>query len=343
MQFRPSACIAVVASFPLALLPAAAQAHVKWFCAYNVEGSPRGLENVLCEDFEQLVVLAISLLLVGAIVEGTPLGSALLRSLDRVTGLIRRYEEAVIRLVAAGFFTSLWALKTILLTPELTTNLTFVPWLQLAIAAALLSRYTLTAAAGGIVVLFAMSVSQYGVFHLMDYPIFLGLAAYLAYVGFGRPFPWLRGLDLLRWSVAITLMWASIEKWAYPQWTAPLFVTHPEMSFGFDPDFYMRAAGVVEFTLAFALLWTPLVRRCAAAMLLGPFVGAIADFGKIDAIGHSCIIAILVVVLADNARAPVRIRTIVFTPISYSAALSLFLLTYYSLHAALFGGPIGIG
>ena len=36
------------------------------------------------------------------------------------------------------------------------------------------------------------------------------------------------------------------------------------MAIGFSPEFFMRAAGVVEFTLAFALVCTPLVRRLAA-------------------------------------------------------------------------------
>jgi hypothetical protein len=53
-------------------------------------------------------------------------------------------------------------------------------------------------------------------------------------------------------------MWASIEKWAYPEWSYPLLTLHPGMTFGFTPQFYMQAAGVVEFALAFALLWTPL-------------------------------------------------------------------------------------
>ena len=349
VSFRPCHRLAAIAGISLGLLPVSAQAHVKWFCAYNVAGSPQGLQNVLCEDFEQLVLLAISLLIVGCLVEMTPVGSALLKSLDAVTSPIRRHQELVVRLVGAGFFASLWTLqfpalwllKPVLLTPELTTGHAFVPWLQLAIAIALLSRYTLMAAAGGIVVLFGMSVAEYGVFHLMDYPIFLGLAAYFAYLGLERPIAWLRAPDLLRWSAAITLMWAAIEKWAYPQWSAPLFLTHPQMSMGFDVDFYMRAAGVVEFTLAFALIGSPLMRRIAAAMLLGPFIGAIGEFGKIDAIGHSCIIAVLMVILADDARRTVRRRALVLTPLGYSTALTMFILGYYGLHAALFGAAGG--
>ena len=339
---RPFARIALLLPIGVFLLPVAAEAHVKWFCAYNVAGSPQGLENVLCEDFEQLVLLAIFLLLAGGLVEWTPLGNSLMRALDRVTSPVRRYEEGLVRAVAAGFFAALGMMNpSVLLTPELTTTYAFVPWLQLAIAAALLWRPTLVAAAGGMLVLFGMSVAQYGLFHLMDYPIFLGLAAYIANLGLEKPLSWLRGRDILRWSAAITLMWASIEKWAYPEWSAPLFVLHPEMSLGFDKDFYMRAAGVVEFTLAFAMVWTPLARRIAAAMLLGPFIGAIPEFGKIDAIGHSCIIAVLVVILADDMRMPIRIRRVCATPLGYSMALTVFLLGYYGLHQMFFGAGVG--
>jgi len=98
---------------------------------------------------------------------------------------------------------------------------------------------------------------------------------------------------------------------------------------------------VVEFTLAFAMVWTPLARRIAAAMLLGPFIGAIPEFGKIDAIGHSCIIAVLVVILADDMRMPIRIRRVCATPLGYSVALTVFLLGYYGLHQMFFGAGVG--
>ena len=89
-------------------------------------------------------------------------------------------------------------------------------------------------------------------------------------------------------------MWASIEKWAYPEWSFPLFVQHPDMTLGFDPDFFMRAAGAVEFALAFALMWTPLVRRVGAIMLAAMFISAVFEFGKIDLIGHTLIVVVLV-------------------------------------------------
>jgi hypothetical protein len=62
-----------------------ASAHVKWFCAYDVAGQPRGLESVLCTDFEILVGLGALALLTGCLTEGTTLGQAVVRALNRVT------------------------------------------------------------------------------------------------------------------------------------------------------------------------------------------------------------------------------------------------------------------
>ena len=62
-------------------------AHVKWFCAYNVAGQPDGLENVLCPDFEFLTGLSVLALMAGSLLEGTPIGMAILHALDRATAL----------------------------------------------------------------------------------------------------------------------------------------------------------------------------------------------------------------------------------------------------------------
>jgi hypothetical protein len=333
------------AAFPLAcvfdgLFAGPASAHVKWFCAYDVAGQPQGLGNVLCLDFEFLTGLSILALMTGSVLEGTPLGLAMLRSLDRVTRLARENIEFIFRAACAFFFIAIWGAGGILLTPELKTSSVLVGALQLGIAAGMLSRRTMPLSALGIFVLFGIGVWQYGAFHLADYPIFLGVAAYLALVGGRTNFFGARPIDVLRWAAGITLMWASIEKWAYPEWSYPLFIEHPEMTLGFTPDFFMRAAGAVEFALAFALLWTPLVRRVGAVMLAAMFVSAVFEFGKIDLIGHSLIIVALLAIAADDGGKAARLRDSWLLPLGYATALVGFLATYYAAHAALFGTGI---
>jgi hypothetical protein len=97
-------------------------------------------------------------------------------------------------------------------------------------------------------------------------------------------------------------------------------------------------AGMVEFGLAFSLLWTPLVRRLAAVALLSMFVSAAFEFGKIDAIGHMVIVVILLAIAADDGNAPGRLP--VMAPLCLSAALVLTIILYYGGHALLFGTGI---
>jgi len=344
-MFRPAKRLSAAAVLPLACVldmffAGPASAHIKWFCVYDVASQPVGLENVLCPDFELLTGLSLLGLLTGAAVEGTVIGDAVLRAFDQATSYIRDNVETLFRAACAFFFISIWAVGGILLTPELKTDSIWVSALQLAIAAGMLSRRTMPLSAFGIFVLFDTAVWNYGGFHLADYPVFLGFAAYIALVGGRTNFFGARPIDVLRCAAAITLMWASIEKWAYPQWSYPLLIQHPEMTLGFAPDFYMRAAGAIEFALAFSLLWTPLVRRVGAIMLTAMFASAVFAFGKIDLIGHSLIVVALIGIIADSGGKPASVRDFWLMPAAYAASLALFLATYYLVHAQLFGTTV---
>jgi hypothetical protein len=324
-----------------ALWAGAASAHVKWFCAFDVAGQPRGLENVLCPDFEVLIGLSVMALMAGALAEGTDIGAAMLRSIDRVTVYLRENTEMIFRAGTAFFFISIWAVGGILLTPELKTSSTLIGALHLAIAAGMLSRRTMPLSAAGIALLFVIGVWNYGVFHLADYPVFLGVAAYLALTGLQKDLFGVRAVDIVRWTAGVTLMWASVEKWAYPEWSFPLFADHPGMALGFTPEFFMRAAGAVEFALAFALIWTPLVRRLASVLLTAMFVSAVAEFGKVDLIGHTLIVVVLLAIIADNGgKRSEALRDSWMIPAAYASALAAFLAVYYAGHAVLFGTTI---
>ena len=339
MRQRLTAAISL-ACMVNAALPGVALAHVKWFCAFDVAGQPRSLANVLCADLEFLVGLTILFLLSGSLIEGTRLGVAVVRSIDRATGFIRENTEMMYRVGAAFFFVSVWATGGILLTPELKTSSTVVGIIQLGIAACMLSRRTLPLAALGMAMLFLTAIWKYGAFHLADYPVFIGIAIYFVLVGLNRDLSGMHPLDVVRWSAALTLMWASIEKWAYPEWSFPLLDQYPNMMLGFDREFFMRAAGAIEFVLAFALLLTPMVRRVAATILAGMFIAAIFQFGKLDLIGHTMIIVVLLGIVADNRESFAVLRRPELVPVGYVAALVLYLGVYYLAHAALFGTRI---
>ncbi len=215
------------------LVPTEAQAHVKWFAPYNVAQAPVGLTGVLNPSFIGLLILTLVLLWVFCLLERTAIGVTLLASVDEVFSLLRGKTDTHRRAGTAGFFVAIWAHGGIILTPELYTTSAATEWLQLAIAVGLVFRITMPLSALGMVVLFAQGIWSYGLFHMMDYPIFLGDAVYLAMSGFGMTsLLGLRALDIVRIGASVTLLWASVEKWAYPEWTYPILYAHQDLSMG---------------------------------------------------------------------------------------------------------------
>ena len=198
---------------------------------------------------------------------------------------------------------ALFAAGGVILTPELRTTADWPAWLQLGIAISLLSGRTCVLGAIGILVLYGYAVSLYGVFHLTDYPIFLGIAAYLALTSCTSERLRASRMPILFVTLCISLMWGAVEKWAYPQWTLPLLSERPYLTFGIPAADFMIIAGFVEFALAFYILTGIALVRLAILVLLTIFVAAIADFGKVDAIGHLPIIVPLIVISARGDEA----------------------------------------
>ena len=126
-----------------------ARAHVKWFADYDLEARPRALAEVASTPFWILTAICLLLLWFFCHLERTRAGDALLAAIDELSAAIRGRTEDLFRSVTAAFFISLWVAGGIILTPELRTELEFVPWLQAAIAAGMFWRATLPLSAMG--------------------------------------------------------------------------------------------------------------------------------------------------------------------------------------------------
>ena len=311
-----------------------AVAHVKWFASYDVPAQPKILSHVLTAQFFMLMGIAAAILLATCYIERTTIGYRVNSFLDRLSTLFYYRIDDLYRAATAVFFIAVPLLGGTILTPELKTAHAHIEIYQIMIAIGLFWRPTMVLSAIGIVIIYGYGIRQYGIFHMLDYPIFLGLAAYLFLSGLHRRITHPRPLDISRWATGITLIWASVEKWAYPGWTYPVLESQPEISFGFSPGLYMDAAGVIEFACAFGLFWTPLVRRLSAITLLLVFLSAILPFGKLDAVGHLMIIIILIGILFD--KHPSKPRPPILSAIFMAGVLAIDLLAYYGLHKFLY-------
>lgn len=318
-----------------------ADAHVKWFAPYIVDAPPQALSSTLTNQWFWIgIALVLVFFLATRAIEKMPLGQSILAGMDKVTNPLWMRLDDFVRVVIAAFFVAIFAVGGVYLTPDLKTPNEWVSWIQLLIAAFVFSRKTMPLAAAGIILLWVLALTDYDLFHLLDYlALGVAVAGYLILESSNRP-EWRKyRFEVLRWGVAIALMWSSLEKFAYPEWFYPLVEEKPFLTFGMPRDVFIPMAGVAEFTMGFGLLWTALVRRLSAIALFVIFNAAVYPFGRIDLVGHALIMAIIVAIAADptpQIRFAIR-RSAWAIPAVLSAALMVFAGSYWGLHWTLYG------
>lgn len=325
--------------------------HVKWFAPFDVKAMPKPIGEVLNSTFIKLFLASVALVFGFFLADRLIYRRGLLRAFDEKLRRLDDFSILILRLSAAIFFVSVWAWhlaygNAFYITPELMTSASFVPWLQLCLAVCALFRPSLPVVGLGIFALYGLALRDYPVFHLLDYMIFLGLGYFFTVANIKRGKWRQSGFVVLFAATGITLLWAALEKFAYPQWTYAMLRSHSEMLMGMQPDTYMTLAGFLEFGLAFVLLGAASIAgRIVALSLQMVFMLAIFKFGVLDAIGHLMIIAILFVLFV---RGPTRAREMLvlreksvwtetyFMTGLYFLAFVMIFIAYYGLHAVFY-------
>jgi hypothetical protein len=327
-----------VGCFAVALVAPAtpAFAHVKWLVTCNPSDDPLPLQAVFTWAFWLFLILCLALFYCACEIEDTRVGSYFSGVLDRLTAPLRQQADTLLRAAVAVSFALLWADGSVILTPDLRDNHAWLSTMQVLVAVFVSTRATLPSAAAAILVLYGYGVATYGLFHMLDYLFFLGLAAYFALSVSNDPRVHTLRLDCLRWTVALSLMWPAMENFLYPSWVAPIALAHPQITLGFDVDTFATVLGNVEFGLAFTLLWTPMVRRLAAAVLALLLSAVALSFGKLDGAGHLPIVVILLLVSADPGTKNARCRPEI-APVVAGTALLAFIFFYTGGHVLYYG------
>lgn len=320
-----------------------ANAHVKWFAPYIVGAKPQSVMNTLINPwFWSGIVLVLLFLVAARMVENSTFGQKVLNVMDRFTDPLWRRLDDFVRAVIGGFFVAIFAVGGVYLTPDLKTSSEWVSWAQLAIAFGVFWRRTMPFSGAGIIGLWLLAMRDYDLFHLLDYlALGIGVAIYLVLAASEKPEWRKHRFEILRWAVAIALMWSSLEKFAYPDWFHPLVAEKPFLTFGMPRDVFIPMAGVAEFTLGFGLLATPLLRRLSAISLLVIFNAAVYPFGRGDLVGHALVMMMIIAIAVDHTRElhffnAIR-RHVALLPVSLAGFLMVFVASYWGLHAAMYG------
>ena len=328
-----------------------AQAHVKWFASYDLTKPPLPIGEVITTEFIYLYILSIFCIYMFFWIDRYLFRKNYLNGVADKLTISHDLSLQIVSTATVVFFAALaiygFRGHGFLLTPELRTDAAFIPWFQLALAICSLFSTTRPVTGFGIAALYAIGISSYGIFHMLDYMIFIGIAVYFL---FSR-------MASLKWTTfryatlfactGLTLLWAAIEKWGYPDWTYPLLESDPSLLMGMSAKFYMLFAGFVEFNVTFMLFSSAsILTRIVAFGLNMVFILAIYKFGLVDAVGHLLIITILVILLL---RGPTSARYFLvlsdkslwteayFMTGLYMLAFNVVFMSYYGIYQLTYG------
>lgn len=343
--------------FPILILfllfTGTADAHVKWFFDYDVTKPPTPIGEVIDGTFVKLFIVSVIACYLFFLADRYIYEEGILAEFDRKLKLFDNAANTIMRVSAGIFFLCLflwWALgkgQSFYLTPELKTDAVWVPWLHLIMALAVISKRTMFLTGIGVFVLYIAAVAHFGIFHLLDYMIFLGIGFYLTVANTKINNLLKSGLVVLFACAGLTLIWAAVEKFAYSQWTISVLADKPHVTMGMSPPLFMKLSGFIEFFVTFILLGAvSVVGRLVSLGFMSIFVLAVFEFGTLDAVGHLMIVAILWVLIV---RGPTDARNMLVLPdkslfteayfmtgLYYLAFVTIFIL-YYGIHYLSYG------
>lgn len=119
--------------------------------------------------------------------------------------------------------------REFILTPEQKTEQAWVSFLQLLVAVLVLLPFTTFLTGLTIVFAFIHASMQYGIYHLLDYPIFVSVTIFIILTGLHQSY-FTVAMTVNRLCTGIALMWASIEIFAYPERSYGLLDAKPQLT-----------------------------------------------------------------------------------------------------------------
>jgi hypothetical protein len=342
-----------LAMLAVVLLASPAEAHVKWFFDYDVTKPPTPIGEVIDGTFVKMFLVSVAACYLFFLADRYIYEEGILSEFDKKLKMFDNAAMKIMRAAAGIFFVALfgwWAFgagKSFYLTPELTTDSPIVPWVHLVLALAVIWRRTVFIAGLGIFGLYIAAGVNYGVFHLLDYMIFLGIAYFLTVSETENKTLLKSGFVTLFACTGLTLIWAAVEKFAYSHWTIAVLADKPHVTMGMSPPTFMKVSGFVEFFVTFVLLGAAsVVGRLVSLALMSVFVLAVFEFGILDAVGHLMIVAILWVLIV---RGPTDARNMLVLPDKslfteayfmtglYFLAFVMIFILYYGIHYYSYG------
>lgn len=285
--------------FLVSLFPIESFAHVKWFSNYSFQNPPLDLSDLDHVAFWGLLVLSVVSfpLLVGF--DEWFSRKEISKKMNHFFDQFSQQSTLILRVSVGATLLLAWQSDS-MVAPEITVSSSIWGWFQFALVLALLTRKTTPLCGLGMIVLYALAMNSYGVFHLLDYVVYLGVAYYLLVSQVDVKKIKESRIPILYASLGFSLCWVALEKIFYPYWGLSVLEQAPALTMGLPHDFFLLACAFVEFSLGYLLIICLLSRPLALVITL-VFFTTTAFFGKVEVIGHTILHGALLVFIVKGA------------------------------------------
>ncbi|GGG06756.1 DoxX family membrane protein [Paenibacillus abyssi] len=316
----------------LALTPAAAHAHVKWFT--EVEPVKEPIVSILSPFFMMLAIAVAVLLAVLTQVWPALTDRAFAKRIDNRLDQLRPYSSLILKYGTAAALL-IQVFTGTMLAPEFQIETT--PELAFMWAAIVLlvipHRYAGKAGASALFVLLVLLIDKAGWFHMLDYGFYLAIVGVLL---LEKTKESQLGFPLLYLGTGLSLCWVAVEKWVYPSMAKDIIENHGVPTFGFPPEAFIVMTGFIEFVVGY-LLVVGILNRLLAFVLTLIFISTTMLFGMTELIGHFMIHIVLVLFIIEGVsfyKPPVamhrsRLDQMVFVSLNFIFVLATFMIIYY--------------
>ncbi|MDH6671688.1 hypothetical protein M2277_002350 [Paenibacillus sp. LBL] len=304
--------------------------HVKWFTD-NFEWVPLPFPRVVTLTFLFWLAFTLFVLLVSSVFND-PLGKT--RPVERIHQFLHRlrpHTEVILRIgLAIGLVLQL--LSGSYLAPEFRTNSMWIILGLSAAAACLLYQRTLPISGAILFLLYIQASLNYGIFHSIDYLIYIGIVYYLFVCG--TPLK-KTAAPVMYVCTGMSLAWLAMEKLTIPELACSVMGSYGLPTFGFSIEHFVMISAFIEIGLAWAFI-VGIMSRFTALLVSGIFIMTSLVFGYKEVIGHTIIHTLLILFLIEGTgdlRTPFQFhRSPVLRGLFVSVNFCLFLFSLMALY-----------
>lgn len=276
----------------------AAFGHVKWFADFSFNDQPLTLSEAIGPLFISLTVLSMVVIAAMVFMDKKLQTWPLYQTIDEWLQERKGNSLLIMRIVTGATLLLSWQGDAILV-PELPVTAPWVGWAQFILAFMLLFDRMVKYSGAGLILLYILSIFQFGMFHMLDHLFFAGAGYFLMVSQSDNIVIKETRLPVLYATVGFSLCWLAIEKIIYPQWALYILEQNTQLTLGLDIDFFLMSAAFVEFALGYLLIICLLQRPLALVITL-VFFSTTLVFGKVEVIGHTLAHGALIVFLLEG-------------------------------------------